>query len=267
MYRCSWARQSRLKEVGIGHQHVTATAEVDSGESMGDAIKPVLIVIPAWNESQNIEPVVSETFAALPGTHILVVDDGSTDDTAERARAAGALVISLPVNLGVGGAMRAGFKFARQFGYASVVQVDGDGQHDPAFVSELVTMLHDFDIVIGARFAGKGDYQVGGPRKWAMTMLSWVLSAVCKTKLTDTTSGFKAMGPRAVELFSRRYPAEYLGDTIEALMIARHAGLTVAQVAVSMRVRANGNPSQSFAKSAIYLSRAAIALIIGLTRR
>jgi glycosyltransferase involved in cell wall biosynthesis len=234
---------------------------------MGEAIKPVLIVIPAWNESHNIEPVVTETFAALPDTHILVVDDGSTDDTAERARNAGALVISLPVNLGVGGAMRAGFKFARQFGYASVVQVDGDGQHDPAFVSELVTMLDDFDIVIGARFAGKGNYVVGGPRKWAMSLLSGVLSAVCKTKLTDTTSGFKAMGPRAVELFARRYPAEYLGDTIEALMIARNEGLTVTQIPVVMRERANGNPSQSFAKSAVYLGRAAMALIIGLTRR
>ena len=227
----------------------------------------VLIVIPAWNEEQNIDSVVSETFAALPETHILVVDDGSTDDTAQRARNAGAHVISLPVNLGVGGAMRAGFKFARQFGYSRVVQVDGDGQHDPNYVPALIDQLEDHDIVIGARFAGKGDYEVGGPRKWAMSMLSLVLSAVCGTKLTDTTSGFKAMGPRAVELFSRRYPAEYLGDTIEALMIARHAGLTVTQVPVSMRVRANGTPSQSFIKSAIYLSRAAMALVIGLTRR
>jgi len=228
---------------------------------------PVLIVIPAWNEAQNIEMVVAETLAALPKSHILVVDDGSTDDTAERARAAGALAISLPVNLGVGGAMRAGFKFARQFGYSHVVQVDGDGQHDPKFVPDLIDQLERFDIVIGARFAGKGDYEVQGPRKWAMALLSAVLSAVCQTKLTDTTSGFKAMGPRAVELFSQRYPAEYLGDTIEALMIARHAGLTVTQVPVSMRVRANGTPSQSFIKSAIYLSRAAMALVIGLTRR
>jgi glycosyltransferase involved in cell wall biosynthesis len=234
---------------------------------MSGVRNPVLIVIPAWNESQNIELVVSETLAAVPNADILVVDDGSTDDTAERARAAGALVISLPVNLGVGGAMRAGFKFARQFGYSRVVQVDGDGQHDPNFVPALLDQLDKHDIAIGARFAGKGDYEVGGPRKWAMSMLSVVLSAVCKTKLTDTTSGFKAMGPRAVELFSRRYPAEYLGDTIEALMIARHAGLSVTQVAVSMRVRANGNPSQSFTRSAVYLSRAAMALLIGLTRR
>lgn len=228
---------------------------------------PVLIVIPAWNEAQNIEMVVAETMAALPQSHILVVDDGSTDDTAERARAAGARAISLPVNLGVGGAMRAGFKFARQFGYSHVVQVDGDGQHDPKFVPDLIDKLERFDIVIGARFAGMGDYEVQGPRKWAMALLSAVLSGVCRTKLTDTTSGFKAMGPRAVELFSQRYPAEYLGDTIEALMIARHAGLTVTQVPVSMRVRANGTPSQSFIKSAIYLSRAAMALVIGLTRR
>jgi len=234
---------------------------------MGGTGIPVLIVIPAWNEAQNIEMVVAETIAALPKSHILVVDDGSTDDTAERARAAGARAISLPVNLGVGGAMRAGFKFARQFGYSHVVQVDGDGQHDPKFVPDLIDQLERFDIVIGARFAGKGDYEVQGPRKWAMALLSAVLSAVCRTKLTDTTSGFKAMGPRAVELFSQRYPAEYLGDTIEALMIARHAGLTVTQVPVSMRVRANGTPSQSFIKSAIYLSRAAMALVIGLTRR
>lgn len=227
----------------------------------------VLVVIPAWNEAQNIESVVTETRAVLPAVSILVVDDGSTDDTANRARAAGAHVISLPVNLGVGGAMRAGFKFAQQFRYSVVVQVDGDGQHDPRFIEELVDRISDFDIVIGARFAGAGDYEVGGPRKWAMSLLSLSLSAICKVKLTDTTSGFKAVGPRAIELFARKYPAEYLGDTIEALMIARNRGLTMTQVPVAMRARANGNPSQSFLKSAVYLSRAAMALVIGLTRR
>jgi glycosyltransferase involved in cell wall biosynthesis len=230
-------------------------------------VTPVLVIMPAFNEAVNVAAIIQETQIALPGCNIVVVDDGSTDETAIVARRAGVAVLELPFNLGVGGAMRAGFKYAREAGFTRVVQIDADGQHDPRFLGLLIEKLDEFDIVIGARFAGEGDYKVSGPRKWAMTMLSWSLSKICGTQLTDTTSGFKALGPRAIDLFVCHYPAEYLGDTVEALVIASGRKLRVTQVPVAMRSRAGGLPSQSPAKAAVYLGRALIALLVGLSRR
>jgi glycosyltransferase involved in cell wall biosynthesis len=226
-----------------------------------------LVVIPAYNEEQNLAAIVAETRDIQPSIDIVVVDDGSTDNTAKIARQVGAQLLQLPFNIGVGGAMRTGFKYARESGYNCVIQIDADGQHDPIFLAALLEQLEFFDIVIGARFAGEGEYKVSGPRKWAMTMLSWSLSRICGTQLTDTTSGFKALGPGAIDLFAERYPAEYLGDTVEALVLASRRGLRVTQVPVAMRDRAGGQPSQSPVKAAIYLGRAMIALLVGLSRR
>lgn len=225
-----------------------------------------LIVMPAFNEEEAIGAVIHEVFAALPGVACLVVSDGSTDQTAAVAREAGASVLILPFNLGVGGAMRLGFKYAVENGFDSVVQLDSDGQHDPSCVPSLLAQLDVADIVIGARFAGSGDYSVSGPRKWAMKSLSAAISGIAKTPLTDVTSGFKAAGPRAIRLFAVHYPAEYLGDTIESLVLASRAGYSVVQVPVAMRPRAGGVPSHNPIKSAIYLGRAAMALVIALWR-
>lgn len=226
----------------------------------------VLIVMPAFNESEVIGSVVGEVKRVLPGATIVVVNDGSTDATTEVAHAAGARVLELPFNLGVGGAMRLGFRFARENGFPVAVQLDSDGQHDPANVPALLELLDRVDVAIGARFAGLGDYEVKGPRKWAMKFLSSTLSKATRTKLTDTTSGFKAHGPRAIELFSREYPAEYLGDTIESLVIGHRAGLRYEQVGVEMRERAGGVPSHNAVKSAVYLVRAFLALIVAFMR-
>lgn len=225
-----------------------------------------LIVMPAFNEEQAVGGVVREVLGAVPFADVLVVNDGSRDGTAAEAAAAGAIVATLPFNLGVGGAMRLGFHYAIANRYDNVVQLDSDGQHNPAHVAKLVSGLTDADIVIGARFAGEGEYRVTGPRRWAMVLLSSVLSRITSTKLTDTTSGFKAMGPRAVRTFASHYPAEYLGDTIEALVIAARAHLTVTQLPVAMRERAGGVPSQTPFKSALYLGRAFLALSMALLR-
>ena len=226
-----------------------------------------LVVIPALNEEASIAQVVKEVREALTDAHIVVVDDGSTDRTGELARAAGADVISLPFNIGVGGALRAGFRFAQRFGYQTVVQVDGDGQHDPTEVPRLFAALEGVDIVIGARFAGAGDYAVKGARKLAIGLLARSLSKRTGVKLTDTTSGFRAFNRHAVDVFARDYPAEYLGDTIEALLIASKAQLRVAQVPVHMRPRSGGTPSHQRIKSAIYLGRVLLALAISPLRR
>jgi glycosyltransferase involved in cell wall biosynthesis len=225
-----------------------------------------LIVLPALNEAGAVGSVVADVIESLPGVLCLVVDDGSTDATAEIAEAAGATVARVPVNLGVGGAMRIGFKFALESGRDFVVQVDADGQHDPASVPELLAALESADVAVGARFAGKGEYRVRGPRRWAMVLLSAILSRVAHTRLTDTTSGFRASGPRAVALFADQYPAEYLGDTVESLVIAARSGLIIRQVPVSMRARAAGRPSHNPFRASAYLARAMMALAFALIR-
>lgn len=234
-----------------------------------DPVQRVLIVLPAWNEEAAIGGVLAEVAAALPWADLLVVNDGSTDRTAAVARATRlAAVVDLPINLGVGGAMRTGYKFAARHDYDVAIQLDSDGQHDPREVPRLLAAMKEqgADLVIGARFAGQGVYVVQGPRRWAMRFLSAVLTRVVGTRLTDTTSGFKASNRAAIELFSRDYPAEYLGDTIEALVIAARAGLTVTQVGVTMRERSAGTPSHNPIKAAIYLGRAVMALVIAMSR-
>jgi glycosyltransferase involved in cell wall biosynthesis len=233
---------------------------------MLSVLERTLVVMPAFNEEDSVGTVVAEVFAALPGIRCLVVDDGSADETTARARVAGALTARLPYNLGVGGAMRVGYRYALENGIDNVVQIDSDGQHDPREVRGLLEGLGDADIVIGARFAGLGDYRVRGPRRWAMVILAKLISRTAGTTLTDTTSGFRAAGPRAVRLFAAHYPAEYLGDTIEALVIAARSGLVIHQVPAAMRPRAGGTPSHNPFKAAAYLGRACLALLFALMR-
>ncbi|RJQ85886.1 glycosyltransferase family 2 protein [Amycolatopsis panacis] len=224
--------------------------------------------MPALNEQASVGSVLAEVRRVLPEIDILVVDDGSQDQTARIAREAGAEVARLAVNLGVGGAMRTGFRYAAARDYDVVIQVDADGQHDPEEVAALLSALDaGADIAIGSRFAGKGAYRAVGPRKYAMVALSLVFSRLARHKLTDVTSGFKAMGPRAIKLFAAYYPAEYLGDTVEGLVLAIRAKLTISEVPVLMRERAGGTPSHSPVKSAVYLGRAGLALLLALMRR
>ena len=227
----------------------------------------VLALGPAYNEEGSVASTVRELLGAECASEVLVVDDGSSDRTAEVARGAGARVCQLPYNLGVGGAMLTGYRYALRHGYSVAVQVDADGQHDPAYVKALVDALDHADIAVGARFAGEGDYRARGPRRWAMRMLAFALTRLSGTKMTDVTSGFRAANLRAIRIFADHYPAEYLGDTVESLVIALRTGCTVTQVPVSMRVRTAGIASQSPLKASIYLLRAVVALGLSLVRR
>lgn len=227
----------------------------------------VLIVIPAWNEEESVGAVVGEVRGALPDAHVLVVNDQSTDQTESAARAAGAEVLRLPINLGVGGAMRAGFRWAQAQGYDAVVQVDADGQHPADRIADLVRALEGWSVVIGSRFADGSSYTVRGPRRWAMRFLSWSLSALARTRLTDVTSGFRAADRRAIDLFARDYPAEYLGDTVESLVLATRAGLGIGEIAVTMRPRMAGTPSQPVWRAGLYLGRAVLAFALALLRK
>ncbi|AZI58516.1 glycosyltransferase family 2 protein [Nakamurella antarctica] len=228
----------------------------------------VIIIVPAWNEQDSLPSTLAEVARAVPAASVLVVSDGSTDNTARIAHELGATVLDLPINLGVGGAMRAGYKYALRHGFDYAVQLDADGQHSAFDVSRLIVQLQvdSADVMIGARFAGTGHYDARGPRRWAMKLLSRVLSHVAGTRLTDTTSGFKASNAHAIRLFASNYPAEYLGDTIESLVIASRSGLVVRQLGVEMRTRTAGQPSHSPVKAALFLLRAALALAVALTR-
>ncbi len=236
-------------------------------ETMPVAPDSVLVIVPAWNEERNVGGIGEEIIEADPRYHVAVVDDGSTDGTARAAREAGAVVLSLPFNLGVGGAMRTGFTYALREGYQRAIQVDADGQHNPADIEKVLAGLENADISIGARFAEVGDYEVRGPRRWAMVFLASVLTRVAKTRLTDVTSGFRAAGPRAIQQYVRYYPAEYLGDTLDSLVAACHAGLTVTQVPVAMRPRRHGVPSKGPIGAAVYLLRSVFALGLAVMRR
>ena len=194
---------------------------------------------------------------------VVVVDDGSTDATAARAQAAGATVLRLPYNVGVGGAIRTGLRYAHDHGYHTVVQLDGDGQHEAAEARRLLDELNSTgaDLVVGARFAA--GYRVRSGRRLAMRILSRLVSKRLRGRVTDTTSGFRAMGPRAVSLFASRYPVDYLSDTVEALLLASEAGLQVREVDVRMRPRQGGVPSSSPLRSGYHLGR----LLVGIAVR
>jgi Glycosyltransferases involved in cell wall biogenesis len=225
----------------------------------------LLVIIPAWNEEESVGDVVRSVRECVPQADVLVVSDGSRDGTVLAAREAGAEVLDLKINLGVGGAMRAGFVYAVDRGYRVAIQVDADGQHNPTHIPDLVDRVSaGADIVIGSRFEGIGQYRSRGPRRWAMKILASVLSGIAGTRLTDVTSGFKAYSARALKLFSTSYPAEYLGDTIEALVVGIRSGLRIEQVGVEMRRRVAGEPSHSPVKSTVYLLRAALALAVAL---
>lgn len=228
------------------------------------------MVVPAWNEAESVGAVVKEILAAAPEVTVLVVDDGSTDRTTSVARAAGAQVITNVFNLGVGGAVRVGIRYALAHGFRALVQLDADGQHDPRDISVVLAPLDAEgppQVVIGARFAGKGDVQVGGARRLAMWLLAGYLSRMTGTSLSDVTSGFRAHNRALLDIFARTYPADYLSDTVESLVIARRAGATITQVPVTMRPRYAGRPSQSSWRAVVYLFRVVVTLALAVIRR
>jgi glycosyltransferase involved in cell wall biosynthesis len=226
-----------------------------------------LVAIPAWNEEGSIGDVIAKVNEHQPDADVLVVDDGSSDATANVAAKAGATVVSLPFNVGVGGAMRTAFLYAQRHGYSALIQVDADGQHDPADLDELIRGLEQADVVVGTRFHSDSMYFVGGPRKWAMVMLSKALSRMNRGPISDPTSGFRSAGPRAIDLFALEYPADYLGDTVGSLAIAIRQGLTIHEAPVTMYFRQTGRPSKNALWSALYLGRATLAIVATSLKR
>ena len=222
----------------------------------------VLAIVPAYNEAEGVGHVVRQLLAE--GAEVLVVDDGSSDDTAALALAAGAAVIRLPTNLGIGGALQAGFRHAHAVGYPAAFQCDADGQHSTAFVGQLIKPLVEgrADLVIGSRFAdGSDPYRVGRFRRVTMRILAVLISRISGVHLTDVSSGFRAFGPRALALFSVEYPHEYM-ESVEALVIAARAGLHIEEVSIVMHERGWGEASNRSFRAGVKTLRMVCSVVL-----
>jgi glycosyltransferase involved in cell wall biosynthesis len=223
----------------------------------------ILAIIPAFNEAENIHAVL-EDLRCFNGD-VLVVNDGSTDDTAAVAKSCGAQVVSHPFNLGIGGTIQTGLKFARERGYDLAIQFDGDGQHraDQIFkITELV-LGGEADLVIGSRTL-PGGYKMGITRFLGSRVFHWLIKSLSGHTIEDPTSGFRCYGKRTIALFSRYYTDDY--PEVESIITAARSGLRVVEVPVLMRGRLSGNSSITRRKSAYYMLKVTLAMVVDAMR-
>jgi hypothetical protein len=227
-----------------------------------------LAVVPAYNEEAALPAVLRNLRERAPGFDVLVVDDGSTDSTAERAQEAGAHVLRHPFNLGIGGAVQSGFAYASENGYARMVQVDGDGQHDPAEIARLMDAMDEdrsLDMICGSRFLTRDcDYVAPISRRTGIHIFAFLLSRIVGQRVTDPTSGFRLYNRRAIALFARDYPHDY--PEVEAVLMVHFHRLKMTEMSVRMFQRGGGVSSISSGKSVYYMVKVLLAIFIGLVR-
>ena len=228
-----------------------------------------LAVVPAYNEQATVVRVIESLRKQAPQLDVVVIDDGSTDDTALLAEQAGARVLRMPFNLGIGGAVQTGFKYADENGYDYMVQVDGDGQHDPAEIPKLFAAARGpkrGDMICGTRFATDTGYIAPVSRRTGIHLFAFLLSRLLRQPVTDPTSGFRLYNRRAISLFARDYPHDY--PEVEAVLMLHHHRLTMQEVPVRMFQRGGGVSSiTGSGKSIYYMVKVLLALFVGLGRR
>jgi hypothetical protein len=232
----------------------------------------ILVVVPALNEERSVGPLVADIRAegAKLGVEVaaVVIDDGSTDHTAAVAEAAGARVVQLPKNLGIGGAVQTGLRLAWREGFSCAVQIDGDGQHPPSELGKLIPLLNETpppDLIIGTRYGeDRQGFQSTLLRRLGSGWLRWVLRTVAGVRSTDPTSGYRVYGPRALALFERTYPYDY--PEPESLAMARAAGLSIREVPVVMRPRVAGSSSIRSWRTAYYMLKVSVAVALCYVR-
>ena len=222
----------------------------------------VCVIVPAYNEEAAVGAVVTVVSEEMPLACIVVVDDGSHDRTAEEAEKAGATVLQLPVNLGIGGAVQAGYRYALRHDFDYAVQIDGDGQHNPDEVDRILEPIQrgDADVVVGSRWLGRGDYVAPKGRRAGMRVLSRIVSRGTGMTLTDATSGFRAVGRRGIALFADEYPTDF--PEVETLVLAARRGLRLQEIGVRMNPRTSGSSSIAGAKSLYYMVRVVTVLLV-----
>jgi glycosyltransferase involved in cell wall biosynthesis len=228
----------------------------------------IVAVVPAYDEEAAIAAVVGEIRAFDPAIDVVVVDDGSNDATAEAAIAAGAAVVRLPFNLGIGGAVQTGFRYALERGYDVAVRLDGDGQHDAAELGKLLEPLErgEADVVTGSRFRDVADsYRPPLGRRLGITWFAKLVSLLSGQQVTDTTSGFQALNRRAIALFARDYPSDY--PEVEATVLLLKHRLRLVEVPVTMREREHGSSSITVVRSVYYAFKVTLALLVAMARR
>ena len=225
----------------------------------------LLVVVPAFNEEAVLARTINALLQEVRIDQILVVNDGSEDQTSQIVIDLGINHLELPFNLGVGAAMRAGFQYAKENGFQKVIQFDADLQHQPKYIKEIVSKLNELDVVVGSRFAEKSDYKVSFVRRLAMGLLKDSVTRHIGKKMTDVTSGFRGANKKAIDIFADFYPSEYLADTVESLILAHDKGLTIGEIPVTMQERQGGIPSQNVFRSTLYLFRSILVIIATLT--
>jgi glycosyltransferase involved in cell wall biosynthesis len=228
----------------------------------------LVAIVPAWNEAGAIARVVSEITGVAPDIEVVVVDDASSDDTAGIAEAQGATVLRLPFNVGIGGAVQTGFRYALEAGYQRAVRLDGDGQHDASQIPRILAPIEAgaADLVIGSRFVDPGGaYRPPFARRMGIRVFARLVTVLGGQKVTDTTSGFIALDRAGIELFAAEYPHDY--PEVEATLVALRSGLRLAQVQVEMRERTTGTSSITFIRSLYYILKVTLALLVASMRR
>ncbi|HDY86819.1 MAG TPA: glycosyltransferase family 2 protein [bacterium] len=226
----------------------------------------ILIVIPAFNEAENIGNVISDLKQHFPEGVPVIINDGSSDDTSSIGRSMGVRVIDLPFNLGIGGAVQTGLQIAASEGYDVAVQFDGDGQHMAEEIEKIIKPVSEgADFVSSSRFLDDSGYVMPVSRKMGSMVFSFVISMMCGQKLTDTTSGFRAFGRRAIDHFSNNYPEDY--PEVEALIIAHKRNLVIKEVSVKMRSRSEGVSSITPVRSVYYMVKVLLAIFIDLLKK
>ncbi|RCX19202.1 hypothetical protein DFP94_105219 [Fontibacillus phaseoli] len=223
-----------------------------------------LIIIPAYNEEGSIATVIRDIHLHAPEADVIVINDGSTDRTEQLAEQAGAKVLTLPYNVGIGGGMQTGYLYAQRMGYDIAVQMDADGQHPAKELPKLIAKAADNDLVIGSRYVETTSYRSSRLRRIGMLFFSGLVSLVTGQHFTDTTSGFRAAGRKVIELYADYYPIDY--PEVESIVYLKRKGCRIAEVATEMHDRQAGKSSITPWKSVYYMIKVTLAVLMSAIR-
>lgn len=226
-----------------------------------------LIIIPAYNEEENIKKTVDSILRESPEFDYVIINDCSKDKTREICEKNGFNIVNLPINLGIGGAVQTGYKYAMEYGYDIAVQVDGDGQHDPAFLNEMAQVLEkeNVDMVIGSRFITKEGFQSSVMRRLGIKYFTMLIKILTGKTITDPTSGLRMVGKNIIELYAKDYPKDY--PEPESVVAVLRKGMNVKEIPVIMKSRQGGVSSINPSKSVYYMVKVTLAILVESIRK